>query len=74
MLNSPAQWNAVYDRRVKRRKMEEAVEGMEAYRLAKLPKLALPAPAPPPPPPSASQEQGYFSSDGDSEGEMDSDE
>lgn len=36
MLNSPAQWKAVYDRRVKRRYMEQAVEGMVAYRAAKL--------------------------------------
>jgi hypothetical protein len=67
MLNSPAQWNAVYDRRVKRRRMEEAVVGMQAYRKAK---LALPAPAPPAPAPApAFPLQGYSSSD-----EMEADE
>ena len=61
MLNSPAQWTAVYDRRVKRRRMEEAVAGMAAYRAAKLPPMMLPpppAPLPPQPQPQHDWEEG----------------
>jgi hypothetical protein len=49
MLHSPAQWGAVYDKRAQRRRMTEAVEGMEAYRAAKLPKTQLAKMMPPPP-------------------------
>lgn len=51
MLNSPAVWSAVYDRRVKRRRLEEAVSGMDAYRASKLARPALP------PPPTHSDQQ-----------------
>ena len=45
MLHSTAQWDSTYDRRAKRRKMDDAVKGMEAYRAAMLPGSLLNPPA-----------------------------
>lgn len=45
MLNSPAQWDAKYDDRFKRRYMVESTQGMAAYRAEKLRKVGTHRPA-----------------------------